>query len=72
MCRKYCCVAVVSCPIIRTVNDDASSPELQSHMCRAGIQKLLHCNFKHKCICNVEDQNAGGSNATVDLKMKIN
>ena len=72
MYRKYCCVAVVSCRIIRTVNDDASSPEARSHMCRAGLQKLLVCNFKPKCICNVEDQSTGGSIATVDLNMKIN
>ena len=72
MYRKYCCVAFVSCRIIRTVNDDASSPETRSHMCRAGLQKLLVCNFKPKCICNVEDQSTGGSIATVDLNMKIN
>jgi hypothetical protein len=74
MYRSYSCVAVVSCRIIRTANNDASSAEAQSHtsMCHERLQKHLLCNFKPKCIFNVEDHCTSGSIAPVDLKMKIN
>jgi hypothetical protein len=72
MHRKYLCIAFVLCPIIRTVKEDANSAEALSHMCHERQHKLLLCNLKPKCICNVDDQCTGGSIATVDLKMKIN